>query len=102
MVALNERQYKAAALGGGGLTPLGYQQITSLSSAAGLTVPAGATVAVVQAEDQNVRWRDDGTAPTASVGMYLVADDWFAYTGDLSTVEFIEEAVSAKLNVSYY
>ena len=43
---------------------LGYQQITSLSSATGLTVPQGATLALIVPETQNVRWRDDGTNPT--------------------------------------
>ena len=82
---------------------LGYQQITSLSSAASLTVPSGATYAVIQCETQNVRWRDDGTAPTASVGMKLtVAPDLLIYDGALKTIKFIEEAASAKLNVSYY
>jgi hypothetical protein len=82
---------------------LGYQQLTSLSSAAGLTVPAGATYAVIQCETQNVRWRDDGTAPTSSVGMKLtVAPDLLIYDGALSSIKFIEEAASAKLNVSYY
>lgn len=87
---------------GGGLEPLGFQQLTSLSTAISLTPPANASIAVLQAEDQNVRWRDDGTSPTATVGMYIVADDFFAYTGDLNAVEFIEETASAKLNVAYY
>jgi len=84
--------------------PTGYQQITSLSSAAGLTLPGGGeTFCVIQAEDQNVRWRDDGTNPTASVGMVLYADGGpMTYNGDLTTIKFIEETASAKLNISYY
>jgi hypothetical protein len=58
---------------GGANTPLGYQQITSLSSATALTVPTGATVAVIIPETQAIRWRDDGTNPTASVGMPLAS-----------------------------
>lgn len=82
---------------------LGYQQITSLSSAAGLTVPDGAIYAIIQCETQNVRWRDDGTAPTASVGMKLTtAPDLLIYDGALKSIKFIEEAASAKINVSYY
>jgi hypothetical protein len=83
-------------------TPLGYQQITSLSSSAALTIPAGAKRAIIQAETQDVRWRDDGTAPTASVGMVISAGDRLAYTGSLSAIRFIEATASAKLNVSYY
>lgn len=87
----------------GKTTPLGYQQITDLSSAAGLTVPAGARVARIQTEAQAVRWRDDGTNPTAAIGMRLLTtSDGLWYAGDLSTIKFIEETGSAKLNVSYY
>lgn len=86
----------------GTLFPKGYQQITSLSAAAGLTVPSGARVAVIQAETQAVRWRDDGTDPTASVGQVLAAGADMVYTGDLSAIKFIEATASAKLNVSYY
>lgn len=81
---------------------LGYQQITSLSSAAGLTPPPGATMALIVAETQGVRWRDDGTNPTASVGMPIAAGAYLNYDGDFNRVKFIEQTASAKLNVSYY
>lgn len=81
---------------------LGYQQITSLSAAAGLTPPQGATMALIVAETQGVRWRDDGTNPTASVGMPIAAGAYLNYDGDLNRVKFIEQTASAKLNVSYY
>lgn len=85
------------------LSALGYEQITSLSIAATLTVPAGTQMALVQAESQNVRWRDDGTNPTTTVGMRLGAGETLEYTAaQLAVVAFIEEAASAKLNVSYY
>ena len=85
-------------------TPINYEQITSLSAAKGLTAATydGATYAVIQAETQDVRWRDDGTAPTTSVGMLLSAGQQIAYYGDLSAIKFIEVTASAKLNVSYY
>jgi len=81
---------------------LGYQQITDLSSAVGLTIPAGATLALIVPETQNVRWRDDGTNPTASVGMPIFVGASLSYDGDLNRIRFIQEAASAKLNVSYY
>jgi len=84
------------------LVLLGYQQITSLSSAVGLTVPTGATLALIQAESQNVRWRDDGTDPTASVGMYIVADSVLPYTGKLSAIKFIQTTARANLSITYY
>lgn len=84
------------------LDPRGFQQITSLSSATALTVPDGANFCIFDCESQNVRWRDDGTNPSASVGMRLLTGVSFSYDGALSAIKFIEEAASAKLNVSYY
>jgi hypothetical protein len=89
---------------------LGYQQITDLSSAVGLTIPtvdvAGnkqqPTRAFIVAEGNDIRWRDDGTAPTASVGMILIRNNVLSYDGDLSKIRFIQSGSGAKLNVSYY
>ena len=89
---------------------LGYQQITSLSSAQSLTVPARdglgnkqqATIALITPQTQGVRWRDDGVAPTASIGMPLAAGVTLQYDGDLTRIQFIEQSASAALNISYY
>jgi hypothetical protein len=80
-------------------TCLGYQQITDLSSAVGLTVPTLApdgsnqkpTFALIICETQGVRWRDDSTAPTASVGMPLAAGVPLQYDGDLNKIKFIQQ-----------
>lgn len=86
------------------LTPKGYTQITSLSSAVGIgTVPSGATVAIIQAEAQTVRWRDDGTSPTASVGSTIAAGDSIVYgVSDFSQIKFIQTTTSAIINVAWY
>ncbi len=81
---------------------LGYQQISTLSASIGLTVPVGATMALIVPEAQNIRWRDDGTAPTASVGMPVTVGSFLNYDGDLNKIRFIEQASGSKLNVSYY
>lgn len=94
--------YEGQAMVNGRRPPVGHQQITSLSSAASLTVPVGARVALIQAQDQNVRWRDDGTNPTTSVGSIIYAGDSIWYDGDLDAIKLIETTTSAKLNVSYY
>jgi len=91
-------------------TRLGYQQITTLSSAQSLTVPSRdvnglsvkPSIALITPETQAVRWRDDGVAPTASVGMPLAAGVTSQYDGDLTKIQFIEQTASAKLNISYY
>jgi len=86
----------------GTLAPIGFEQLTSLAAAKSLTSPTGARLALIQAEDQAVRWRDDGVDPTSAVGMQLAAGKDFFYIGDLSNIRFIEESASAKLNVAYY
>lgn len=91
-------------------TRLGYQQITSLSSATGLTVPSvdknglncRPAIAIITPEGEDVRWRDDGVNPTASVGMPLAAGVTLQYDGDLTLIKFIEQTAGAKLNISYY
>lgn len=91
-------------------TRLGYQQITTLSSATGLTVPSvdvnglscKPSMALITPEGQAVRWRDDDVNPTASVGMPLAAGVTLQYDGDLTKIKFIEQLGGAKLNVTYY
>lgn len=91
-------------------TRLGYQQITSLSSSTGLTVPTKdlnglsckPSIAIITPETQGVRWRDDDIAPTSTVGMPLAAGVTLQYDGDLTKIKFIEQAASAKLNITYY
>lgn len=85
------------------LIPLGHQQLTSLSAATALTVPTGARFAYVRCETQSVRWRDDGTDPTASVGMLMATTDApMLFESNLSAIKFIETVASAKLDVAYY
>ena len=83
-------------------TCLGYQQITSLTSSTALTVPAGASLALIVPETQNVRWRDDGVDPTTTVGMPVLTNTSMSYDGDLNAIRFIAVASGAVLNVSYY
>lgn len=91
------------------LTPLGFQQLSSLSASAGLTAPAGATLAMICVENQAIRYRDDGTPPTASVGMpaapylsLISQPNCFQYSGSLSGILFIEQNPGASIDVSYY
>ena len=83
-------------------TPLGYQQITSLTTAQHLTPPAGATIAYISCETAVVRYRDDGTAPTAGIGMPLGVGSQLTYSGSLSAIQFIATTGSPVLDISYY
>lgn len=85
--------------------PLGYQQITVSTSALPLTVPAGAQRAVVVVEAQPLRYRDDGTAPTASVGMLCVAATRFDIESREALLAFRairSGGTDSVLSVSYY
>lgn len=82
--------------------PLGYQQITDVTLSVLLIPPAGACFAVIQAEGAPVRWRDDGVAPTAAIGMRLPQNSELRLDAILTNVRFIQEAAGAKLNISYY
>ena len=91
--------------------PLGYCQISAatLASATGLAscaggIPAGANTILMSADVANVRWRDDGTAPTGAIGMSLVFGQLpVTYNGTLSKLQFIlNTGGSPILNVSFY
>ena len=89
--------------------PLGYAQTADLSTAVNLSPPANARTAIIQAIGNDVSWRDDGTAASATAGgtaggMLLAAGDSFYYTGDLEKISLIEavSASTAYVNVSYY
>jgi len=89
------------------LIPMGYQQITDVSAAVGLTVPrnvesAAANYALITPQTQAIRWRDDGTDPSATVGYPLAVGSELSYDGDLTKIKFFEQAASAAINISYY
>ena len=109
LVSANGSAFYNAGGGSGipaGATPLGYQQISAatLATAQKLTIPTGATFAIVQAVGGNLVWRDDGTAPTAAgVGMQLASGASLPVGGDLATIQFIlATGQTGVLNASYY
>lgn len=83
------------------ITPIAYVQIADVSSAVGIPY-GGGRVALIQALNQHVRWRDDGSDPDASTGMRLHAGETFFYVGNLRKIKFIEEASGAEVNITVY
>jgi hypothetical protein len=86
-----------------------YSQITGIDGAAKTlaqgslgAIPASAAYALIQAEAQNVRWRDDGVAPTASVGNLLLVGSSMVYEKKLSAIQFISAVAGAIVNVNFY
>jgi hypothetical protein len=91
---------------------VGYQQISGLNAAKGFTLPSvdpvtgekcSPTMAIVTPQTQAVRWRSDGTDPSATVGMPLAVGAFHTFEAeDLARAKFFEQAASAVLNVEYY
>jgi hypothetical protein len=82
-------------------TPLGFEQISLSGAAVGLDPPAGATFALVAVTGANANWRDDGTAPTSTIGMPLVSGQAPIAMANLQALQFISTGTST-LAVSFY
>jgi hypothetical protein len=87
--------------------------VATTSSGASLTsggIPSGASIVLLQATSQDISYRDDGGAPTATIGMILHGGGGSAvtnfpptpYLGPLGALRFIAISGSPILNVSFY
>ena len=81
--------------------PIGYQQLTTITAAVGLTIPAGAKSALIAATTQGVRFRTDAD-PTGTVGFPIPANATIYWVGNLSTLKFIQMTGGAVLDVLYF
>ena len=84
----------------------GYLQIT-VTTLQTPTIPTkcgpNPSLVVIKAEAQAVRYRDDGTAPTASVGMPVaVADAPIYYEGSIPSLQFIAQTAGGVVDLLYY
>jgi hypothetical protein len=89
------------------LTPLGFGRTAGVTTPAIRlpSLPVDAMYAYIQADGGDLRWRDDGTDPTATVGHFLAMNDALWYVGDLHKIRFIRdtsESSDTNLHVSYY
>ncbi len=97
--------------------PIDYATLTVSSTAVTLvtnaspTLPANAKGAIITVETDQVRYREDGTAPTSSEGILLNPGDVLTYdswTSDdskrriLIAVKFIRVTSDAALKIHYY
>lgn len=91
---------------GTNVKPCGLQQISAatLVTAQSLTAPTldRVNIAMIQAEGGAVKWTDDGTTPTATVGMRIADGETLPYQGDLSKIQLIRKDAAATVNISYY
>lgn len=87
----------------GGMVPAGFQRIVTNSTAVALnsTVRAAATVLDITVDTQSVRYRADGTAPTATTGILLASGQTYRLDGfnGTSVLKFARVAAGAIINV---
>lgn len=89
--------------GGAGTYTVSAANTTSSAAVTSGGIPPGATTALLQAETADVRFRDDGGAPTASTGAIVVhGTPPIFYTGTLSALRFIALSGSPLLDVLFY
>lgn len=83
-----------------------YQRITDMSPAVSLTFPATTAYDVygsvlIQAESGDIRWRNDGTAPTSTTGVLLTDGDVQLITERLSEIQLWSTDGTANANIVY-
>lgn len=82
---------------------ISHQIALAITASTQLTVPGkGETQAVIQADGNDVRYRLDGTSPTATVGVILKNGTSIVLNmTDATAAKFIQTAATAVLNVTY-
>lgn len=90
--------------------PLGYVQATGIDAATvlatkcpGGVIPAGTVLIRIIAEAQAFRYRDDGTAPTATVGQPAAVGVELYYTArSFAALQVISQVAGSILNCTFY
>lgn len=88
-----------------------YATLTVSSTAVGLAdatpaITSAVTGAVITCEDDNIRWRSDGTVPTAEEGHLLLRDGALQFVDGnwreiLNKIRFICTSTDAALKITY-
>lgn len=91
------------------LVAMGYQKLTVSSASVGLAAGSYATSAGVavaafaSVETAAINARDDGTAPTTSVGLpFAAAETFWICRSSIAAVRFIAQAGDATLHVVFF
>ena len=86
--------------------PVGFEQLAITSLAQALTsIPANANKAIMTVEDATLRYRDDGTDPTATVGLKVFVAGTIILNSRDSLEKFraIRQGGSnSEANINYY
>lgn len=91
------------------LTPVaGAQRGVSIATSTGMTIPTGATTAIVQAQGTNTAggiclfWQDDGTAPTGTAGQALAANNSITVPAIAAFKMIAATGATCTASISYY
>jgi hypothetical protein len=88
--------------------PLGYCQLSVGASAVALTtctggIPAGTVLVNLTVSTANLRYRDDGTNPTATVGIPILQGQNVPYSGNNpAALVFIAQSGTAAIDIGFY
>lgn len=91
--------------------PAGYCQLSVTVAAQTSTcsggIPQRAIYALICNEGAAARWRDDGVAPTTTVGLPLASGSatapvCFNYYGTFATLQWVAQSGTTILNISFY
>ena len=90
-----------------GLSMVAYQQLTGVTGLQALPaqpVDHNSVYVIVSVEGGNVRWRADGTSPSASVGSPLYATARQPFTKDVfETLKFFPtDSATVSINLEWY
>lgn len=66
------------------------------------TIPTDAKFAVIQAQTQALRWRDDGSDPSGDWGMLIPVNESLEYYGPLNSIKLIADVAGGIAFVAFY
>jgi len=96
---MSESLGRAASFG----RAISFEALTVSSTAVALTVPTDIHSAFCSTDGETVRFRMDGSDPTATVGHKLPLDTFIEfYRDDLKHLKFIATGADATVFVTYY
>jgi hypothetical protein len=88
--------------GGAGVYVTSAATTSSMASLTSGSIPAGATMVYLVLETAAARYRDDGAAPTTSVGQPIAQNGTLFYSGTISAMKLIAQTGSPVLDMLFY
>ena len=74
--------------------PISFEQV-SVTTAVGVTIPAGTISAVVSVDGADARFRSDGTSPTTTVGHLIADGQWI----ELGAADLVDASLSQSVGL---